>query len=210
MKKSLLIIIFLIFGIMAFGNEFSFEIEKGENWEHNMKILFFNKKLAPQIAIWTENSEGKYLETYYISKKVNKWRNMEKKKRQEALPVWWNKVEGNVDAVAGATISGNNAIYREKKAKGNILYIYLEINNSFDYNKYYTKKGENNTINSKVSGQPSLIYLAKFNVKKNDIVEFKLIGHGSPDGTNGNINNDLSKVTNALKILKSAKVKLRK
>ena len=53
------------------------------------------------------------------------------------------------------------------------------------------------------SGQPALVYSALINLES-EINEYtlNLIGHSSPDGSNGDIYNDLSGITTADKIVK--------
>ena len=43
-------------------------IEQGEQWLHDFPLfLGINKKNPPQIAIWLEDTQGKYLSTVYVS-----------------------------------------------------------------------------------------------------------------------------------------------
>ena len=76
--------------------------------------------------------------------------------------------------------------------------VYLEINHSFDYNEYFTKN------NSGVNGQPSLIYHAKFIAGKPGKIKLNPIGHGSVNGSDGNIVLGFDRITTALKIIKNA------
>ena len=44
------------------SNNIRISIEKGDEWLHNFPLfLGINKKNPPQIAIWTEDTEGHYL-----------------------------------------------------------------------------------------------------------------------------------------------------
>ena len=50
------------------SNELKISIEKGEEWLHNFPLfLGINIKNPPQIAIWTEDMEGNYLSTVYVT-----------------------------------------------------------------------------------------------------------------------------------------------
>lgn len=204
MKKVLLLVILMALmvtnSLAQESKEITLQIEKGEKWYHNMQILFFQKKLSPQIAIWSEDEKGNYLETLYISEKTYRWYKSGGAKRRESLPVWRNRAESVIDSVAGATQTLEKNRYRVKNRK---VTVYMEINNSFDYNSFYTKS------NSKSSGQPSLIYSAQIDADKEITAEFKLIGHGSSDGSDGVIYKDMSNIGDALKILKYGAIKIK-
>ena len=53
------------------SNDLKISIEKGEEWLHNFPLfLGINIKNPPQIAIWTEDMEGNYLSTVYVTHKI--------------------------------------------------------------------------------------------------------------------------------------------
>lgn len=53
------------------SNDLKISIEKGEEWMHDFPLfLGINKKNPPQIAIWTEDMEGHYLSTIYVTHKI--------------------------------------------------------------------------------------------------------------------------------------------
>ena len=72
--------------------------------------------------------------------------------------------------------------------------IKVELNNSYDYKDFYTKK------NSGVNGQPSVIYTAVLEADFSSEVKLELSGIGSLDGKNGNINPDTNHLTTAKNI----------
>lgn len=46
-------------------------IEQGEEWLHDFPLFMgIKKRNPPQIAIWAESAEGKYLSTIYVSHKI--------------------------------------------------------------------------------------------------------------------------------------------
>jgi len=204
MKKVFLAVILMALmftnSLAQESKEITLQIEKGEKWHHNLQILFFQKKLSPQIAIWSEDEKGNYLETLYISEKTYRWYKSGGAKRKESLPVWRNRVESVTDGAAGATETLEKNRYRVKNRK---VTVYMEVNNSFDYNSFYTKSS------SKSSGQPSLVYAAQIDTDNESIAEFKLIGHGSSDGSDGVIYKDMSNISDALKILKYGAIKIK-
>lgn len=73
------------------SNDLKISIEKGEEWLHNFPLfLGINIKNPPQIAIWTEDMEGNYLSTVYVTHKIatQSWQASGDNRRKEALPHW--------------------------------------------------------------------------------------------------------------------------
>ncbi|MCL2801544.1 MAG: hypothetical protein FWD28_07300 [Treponema sp.] len=179
-------------------------IEPGDHWQGRMKLfLFFSMRKTPQFAIWIENNQGDYISTVFATGKSakNNWQSAPKEGRPETLPVWNHKRQINldqIDIVSSATPKGavNIQIDNNSLIEGQEYNIYLEINHSFDYNNFWTESS------SGVNGQPSLIYHAKFAAGSTDKVNLIPIGHGSIDGSNGNIVNELETLTTALTIIK--------
>ncbi len=196
------------------------EIEKGEAFKH------------PLFVVWVEDKHGKYVETLYVSrvissstfdfgKKVDgKWQ-ADIVRRPESLPYWSHKrgikaVDGlymplnnaqDLDAVTGATPTGNSLILTNSKAIDEQGYsILLELNQSFDWNDYYSKtKFPDDQIYSGSGqvGQPSLIYKTEINPNddnNNGYYLMRLIGHGHHSGQDGKIYTDLSNITTAKNI----------
>ncbi|SFS69599.1 hypothetical protein [Lutibacter maritimus] len=202
-------------------HHFEVELKKGSAFKY------------PLFAIWLEDSLGNYIETLYISrviasstfdfgKNVNgKWQSAIKR-RPEALPYWSHKrgikaSDGlyiplnnakDLDAVSGATPTGNFII----KSRSNIstlngYKVMLEVNQSYDWNTFYTKdKFPDDEIYSGSGqvGQPSLIYTADVSskdIKDNNYKIMKLIGHGHHSGKNGTLYKELSYIDTAKKII---------
>jgi hypothetical protein len=120
------------------------------------------------------------------------------------LPVWNHKrqysIAEQIDIVSSATPKSSVKVFVDNNllTNGQEYNVYLEINHSFNYNDYWTEN------NSGVNGQPSLIYHAKFTAGNAERIKFEPIGHGSVDGSNGNIVNELDTFTTALKIINNA------
>jgi len=189
--------------IISNGTELVIEI--GEHWYEKMKVFLFSVKKTPQLAVWIEDSQGSYISTITATGKSvkNNWINAPKEGRPEALPVWNHKRQNGseqIDIVSSATPKGtvDIQIYNSPLTNGQEYNVYLEVNHSFDYNDFWTEK------NSGVNGQPSLIYYAKFIAGKSGKIKLTPIGHGSVDGTNGNIVYELDSFTTALTIIKDA------
>ncbi|MDR0442892.1 MAG: DUF2271 domain-containing protein [Treponema sp.] len=180
-------------------------IETGEHWYGKMKIFLFSFKKTPQLAVWIENNQGDYISTITATGKSvkNNWKSAPKEGRPEALPVWNHKRQSSteqIDIVSSATPKGTVDIQIDNGSlsNGQEYNVYLEVNHSFNYNDFWTKD------NSGVNGQPSLIYHAKFIAGVPERINLIPIGHGSVDGSHGNITYRLDSFTSALSIIKNA------
>jgi len=193
---------------IADANEITeFIVEPGENWLGRMKVFIFSVQKTPQMVAWIEDENGRYISTITVTNRSSRqnWRSAPKEGRPEALPVWNrrqqnNQTHDNLDAVSSATQKGSveAKIDTGALADGNTYNVYFEINHSFDYNPHWTKE------NSGVNGQPSLVYHAQFIAGQTGRISFILIGHGSVDGSDGNITGGLENFTSALSIVKNA------
>ena len=206
---------------------------------HELMITFTKGKSHnhPLMALWTEDSAGKYIETLYVAESIGngvfshgdkttgKWLPGEIR-RPAALPYWAHKrgeqAEDGLyipssknpmpDAVSGATPPGD-FVLKTKTREGypDKFRVMFEINQTWDWNEYWTNNKYPDNDEYKTSCQPALIYSAT--VTGGDtlvIVDFTLIGHSHYAGENGNLYTDLSTITTAKDITKSIQVKLRK
>jgi len=192
------------------SNGMELVVETGENWYGKMKVSIFSVKKTPQLAAWIEDNQGRYVLTITATGKSvkNNWISAPKEGRPEALPVWNHKRQngsGQIDIVSSATPKGTVDIQIDNSSLiyGQEYNVYLEVNHSFDYNDYWTKD------NSGVNGQPSLIYHAKFIAGTSGKIKLNLVGHGSVDGSNGNITGNLESFTTAPDIVKNAFIVLK-
>ena len=167
-------------------------IDKGETW-------LGAKGSGPQFVLWVEDEDGNYIATLFVTQRsTNKNFN-----RPEALPVWRHKKDGSqtIDAVSGATLQESpfqGYIDKDLLVDGQKYIVFLEINNSFDYNDFW------NENNSGGNGQPSLIYCGTFFAGQDDSIEIvpNPIGYGSVDGSNGTITDGTENLTTALQRIK--------
>ena len=199
-------------------------IEQGGEWLHDFSLFWFiKKKNAPQIAIWTEDLDGNFISTIYVTEKLAKqsWKAAGGNRCKESLPCWSyaqgkqyadglylpTKNEPLLDAVTGATPKGSFATNTQMDEEIKQFVVKCEFNHSTDFNEYYpkdAKEGSANYSGGKMgSGQPAIVYQVAVDLT-NGQQEFKaeLIGHSSPDGSDGNIYPDTSKLTTALGIVK--------
>ena len=182
-------------------------IEQGEQWLHDFPLfLGINKKTPPQIAVWLEDTQGNYLSG---------------NRRKEALPHWCysrgikyddglylpTKKEPLTDGISGATPQGSFDIKLSPTTALKKFVVKIEINHSTDFNEAFpklAKEGETNYSGGKEgSGQPAIVYTANVDLLSGEkSFEANLIGHSSPDGSSGEINEDTSGLTTALHIVK--------
>lgn len=203
-------------------------IEQGSEWLHNFPIFWFiKKKNAPQIAIWTEDMDGNFLSTIYVTEKLAKqsWTAAGGNRRKESLPCWSHaqgkqyadglylptKNEPLPDAVTGATPKGSFTANLQMNGDIKQFVVKCEFNHSTDFNEHYpkdAKEGDANYSGGKMgSGQPATVYQVVVDLT-NGQHKFngELIGHSSPDGSDGKIYPDTSKLTTAMDIVKGVTV----
>lgn len=205
-------------------NDLKITVEQGESWLHDFPLfLGINKKNPPQIAIWLEDMQGRYLSTVYVTHKIatQSWQAAGKNRRKEALPHWCysrgikyedgfylpTKKEPFTDGLTGATPHSGFDVCLQPVADLKQFRIKIEINHSTDFNEAYPKSAsegdDNYSGGEKGSGQPAVVYAADIDLtSRGTSYVAKLIGHSSPDGSNGEIYSDTSSLTTALQIVK--------
>jgi hypothetical protein len=211
------------YGINNLGTSITIRFEKGKQHNH------------PLFAIWLADETGKYLQTLYVSESIGKgvfkhakrtaghWMDGEIQ-RPAALPYWTHKRDVKnefgtynptlkhpvIDGYTGATPTASFILHTKtgKKLEGKYKII-LEINQSWDWNEFWTNDKFPDDIEYKTSSQPALVYEADFDTNhlKSEYV-MKVIGHSHYSGADGSLNPDLSTMTTALKIAKKITVKI--
>lgn len=189
----------------------------------------------PLMAIWVTDANDKYLETLFVAKSIakgvfehgdkssGKWLPGEIR-RSAALPVWSHsrnvkEADGLYiptaqtplpDTYTGATPQHDFVVVSTlDDITKSTFHVYFEINQSWDWNEYWTNNKFPNDEEYKTSCQPSLVYKVVID-PKTDIGQTKameLIGHGHPSGKNGDIFTALETITSAKDITASIKVK---
>ncbi len=205
------------------GPAFQVIFEKGKSFNH------------PVMAIWSEDLSGKYLQTFYVSNSIAKgvfeYGNKSTGRwlagpirRPAALPYWAHKrnvpVEDGLyipsqnnplpDAYSGATPGSNFVLNtRLDEPEINTIKIFFEINQTWDWNEYWTNSKYPDDDEYKTSCQPALVYAAEVDFSKGAMeFELKPIGHSHYSGKTGELFTDLTTITTALNIAKSIKVKV--
>jgi len=210
----------------ATGSDITLGFEKGESFIHILKLMnFIPIKLPPQIAVWIEDLDGNYIETLYVTEKggTQGWRGQpggspaETIRRPESLPCWSHRrnvvypdglfmptlEQPLTDAVTAATPKGDFRLDTKVPEDLTAFVVLVEVNSPGDYNDAYP---EGVSLGSPdytgASGQPSTIYAATVDLSSGaDTWELVPIGHGSPDGSDGGIDPDLSGLTTAKDII---------
>lgn len=199
-------------------------IEQGREWLHDFPVfLGIKKKNPPQIAVWVEDMQGKYLSTVYVSHKAaaQDWQMAKGNRRKEALPHWCHcrgikykdglylptRDKPLADGISGATPRGSFGIKLNPAKALKQFVVKIEINHSADFNGYYPSSAKEDDAHysggKEGSGQPAVIYKAEVDLSEGQTVfEAGLIGHSSPDGSTGEIYPDISGLTTALHIVK--------
>jgi len=183
----------------------------------------------PTFAIWLEGKKGSYIETLFVTEYISSgifgyadagdwsWKNEKGEAlRPAALPYWSHKrnvisrdslliptPENPVpDAISSATPK-NSFVLKTSAAKNlpDQFYILLEINQTWDWNAFWTNNKYPNDKDYKTSSQPSIIFAAQIDLSKaNKEIRLKPIGHGHYAGKDGELYKDLSTFTTALDI----------
>lgn len=204
--------------------ELKISVEKGDAYLHDFPLfLGIRIKNPPQIAIWVESRDGKYLSTVYVTDKIatQSWRSAGGNRRKEALPHWCyargvkypdglmlpTKKDPLTDGISGATPQESFDVKLVPTDGLEQFVVKIEVNHSTDFNESYpesAKEGEANYSGGKMgSGQPALVYAAKIDLTGGETTfPAELVGYSSPDGSNGDVIADVSKLTTALNIVK--------
>jgi hypothetical protein len=190
----------------------------------------------PLMAIWIEDTSGKYIHPLYVAESIAKgmfdhgtqkdghWVKGEKI-ISSALPYWAHKRKNASDdsifmptkehplpdAYTGATPTSSFLLHtRTNKIAGDKFKVMFEVNQSWDWNEYwYNSKYPGNKEYLK-SAQPALVYgvtIILDDSKKEYVM--KPLGHSHPYGATGELFEDLSTLTTAKKIADKIIVKLR-
>ncbi len=207
------------------------EIAEDEEWLHDFPLfLGIKKKNPPQIAIWIEDSSGRYVSTIYVSQKIatEGWLSANGNRRKEALPRWCHsrgiryddglfcptKQQPVTDALTGATPRKGFGTYFREKTGLQRFCVLVEVNHSTDFTDVYAEDAAPSSPyysgGKEGSGQPALVYMADVDLStQSRSFTASLIGHSSPDGSDGGIYTDMEGIDSALRIVKQITVVLK-
>ncbi|MBL7113875.1 MAG: hypothetical protein ISS19_18195 [Bacteroidales bacterium] len=205
------------------GPAITLEFKKGK--EHN----------HPSFVLWAEDMDGNYIQTLFITESLGtgvfghgdastgKWMPGEIR-RPAAIPYWAHKrgitAEDGLympsgknpvpDAYTGATPAGSFEVTtrfdEDPPARFKILF---EINQTWDWNEYWTNNKYPDDDEYKTSCQPALVYAAEIDLNnRQSSYPMKVIGHSHYSGKTGELFTDLSTITTALDIGESITIKI--
>ena len=193
------------------------QVELVYNYDVYKRPVFFMPKSYPTFSIWVEDDESGYRESVFVTEKAakNDWHFADS--RPESVPVWYGiqkfEIENHkfdVDAVSGATPKGEAAVIYwliPEALRGKTVDLYIEANNSFDFNRHYHKK-KGVPGYSKANGQPSIIWKASidFSSKSFENISPEIVGHGNLFGENHHVIPDTSKITTAAETFQAIRI----
>jgi len=209
----------------ALGFDIVLEFKKGRSFNH------------PLMAVWVEDMEGNYVQTLYVAQSIAQgyYRHGDKSsgrwmlgavRRPATLPYWAHKrgvreADGLFiptpqtplpDALTGATPKGDFLLKTKTKDTAMRRFkLLFEINQSWDWNKYWHNDRFPDDEDYKTSSQPALVYETVIDID-NPQKEYilKAVGHSHYSGKTGELFTDLSTITTALDIAESIKVVIEK
>lgn len=204
----------------------------------NIEILFTRGPAHnhPLMAIWITDTNNIYIDNIYIAQSIAKgiFNYGEKSqgkwlpgpiRRPASLPVWAHsrnikekdglyiptKDTPLPDGVTGATPQNNFLIISNtSESCPKIFDIYFEINQTWDWNEYWTNNKYPEDEDYKTSCQPALIYKARLDTSETGKwKELTLIGTAHYNGSDGNIYKNLETITTAKQITEKIKARIR-
>ncbi|MBE0675288.1 MAG: hypothetical protein IH591_11550 [Bacteroidales bacterium] len=187
----------------------------------------------PLMAIWIEDTQGKYIQTLYVARSVatgifrfggqeaNRW--VESPKRApQTLPYWAHKrgvvasdglfmpepANPVADAYTGATpTTGFVLTAKADNVLSGGFKVMMEINQNWDWNQYWTNDRFPGDENYAMSAQPALVYEAVITAGAGEgTIAMVPVGHSHYSGKTGELFSDLSTLTTALRIVESVTV----
>jgi hypothetical protein len=206
--------------------EIEIEFIKGDAFNH------------PSFAIWTEDLEGDFIETLYVTQYVatgkfrfgetepGRWKDEPGEARRPAtLPYWAHKRNIQApdglyipspetpvpDALTTATPKNNFVLETTTSYSRNARFrVVMEINQAWDSNEFWTNNKYPGNNDYFGSLQPALVYAVTVDpVNPEDEYYLNPIGHSHPTGENGRLFTDLTTLTTAKEIARKIIVRLK-
>jgi hypothetical protein len=193
----------------------------------DLRFLKGDEHNHPLMAVWTEDTLGNYIETLYVAESIGtgifqrgdksegKWM-PGPIRRPAALPYWGHKrgIQASdgyyipepenplPDAITGPTPQSSFILRTFTSSKNKDPFVVLfEINQSWDWNKYWTNNKYPDDEDYKTSSQPAVVYMAKIEpLKTGETFRLEPVGHSHYSGKNGILYDDLGTLTTALEI----------
>jgi hypothetical protein len=222
-EKAAEVVVYRDSTLMEASDQRTIHFKKGKSYNH------------PTFVIWEEEMNGTYLRTLFITQSYatgkfgyrmvgdSIWLDQPGDSHQPAaLPYWTHKkgpIVGNqlvptqehpfVDAYTGATPSHDFQFQTGLSSSEGPIRIVLEVNQAWDWNRYWVNNKYPDSPAYKHSAQPSIIYAEVIN-PMDSVFYLNPIGHGDPKGESGKLFTDLSTLTTAKEIFESIIIKIRR
>lgn len=245
MKKlfAAILLVFLLWGCASqqgINNEVLTIRTSPENPVREIEIEFIKGDAFnhPSFAIWTEDLEGDYIETLYVTEYVAKgkfgygeiepgrWKNEPGEARRPAtLPYWAHKRNIQApdglyipspetpvpDGITTATPKDNFLLETATSYSRNAKFrILMEINQAWDSNEFWTNNKYPDDSDYFGSLQPALVYAVIVDpINPEEEYHLNPIGHSHPTGENGKLFTDLTTLTTAKEIAHKIIVRLK-
>ena len=189
----------------------------------------------PLMAIWIEDTLGNYIQTLYVARSIakgifghgdasaGKWMPGEIR-RPAALPYWGHqrgiRAEDGLylpspaspvpDAYTGATPPGSFILLTKTDAiPAGPFFVYFEINQSWDWNRYWTNNRYPGDMEYHSSAQPALVYRTMVDIVNTlDESYMEPAGRSHHSGATGDLFDDLHTLTTALNIAEEIIVRI--
>jgi len=220
---AILIALALVGAGLAAQGTVAVSLTPGAAYIHKVRLGLFPMSMPPQMAIWIEAADGRYVDTIYVTDKAaaGKWRAAGRSLRPESLPVWAHaravagrdgsfmpdKAHPLPDAVSGATEKAAFQRIWQVPAgfEPGTYRVRVELNSSFDWNEAYPDKlAKTDPRWSEVNGQPSIVWETSLQIGDQAVAaELAPIGTGALRGEDGAVRLGLDGITTAKDIAAS-------
>jgi hypothetical protein len=206
------------------GPELEIEMVRGEGHNH------------PLMAIWVEDLNGDFVQTLYVAESIGKgvfrhgdasqgfWEPGEIR-RPAALPYWGHhrgiKADDGLyiptpadpiaDAYTGPTPDQSFILHTRLDEPGLKQFrVLFEINQTWDWNEYWTNNKFPDDEAYKASCQPAVVYATTIDLDdQKPEYQMEIIGRSHHSGADGNLYHDLETLTTALHIADAIVVRLK-
>ncbi|HDR68313.1 MAG TPA: hypothetical protein ENN61_04600 [Bacteroidaceae bacterium] len=207
----------------------------GEGPEIEIEFTRGKKHNHPLMAIWIEDTEGQFIQTLYVAESIGKgifrhgdtsegfWKPGEIR-RPAALPYWSHrrgiKADDGLyipsprnpvaDAYTGPTPGKSFILHtRLNEPVPQKFYVLFELNQTWDWNEYWTNNKFPDDDEYKTSCQPAIVYSALVDLENpQKECEMQIIGRSHESGANGELYDDLHTLTTALQIAEKIIVRI--
>lgn len=205
------------------GPSLEIEMIRGEGHNH------------PLMAIWVEDLDGGFIQTLFIAESIGKgvfrhgdssrgfWMPGEIR-RPAALPYWGHRrgiraddglyiptpEDPVADAYSGPTPEKSFILHTRLDEPGPKQFrVLFEINQTWDWNEYWTNNRYPDDEEYKTSCQPALVYAATIDLDRSETeYQMEIIGRSHHSGADGTLYDDIETLTTALHIAEEIYVRV--